>query len=444
MQILSINHRLPNREMDNHTILNAPNIADYEAIVLDVAGAFDTVREATQQPGAFTTHADVTVVNGDSIDGTASLAEVLQRRREEFTRALDRGATVAVFMAPQSRFHGVTGLTGFDRYFFLPAPDGTTWDNRLIQGSEGATAAVVDHDHPFVRVFEVIRPRLLYRAVFNDRAEGFARRGRTFLRAPGGYPIGVDFPVLNGHIVFLPAPRATTDAAAISRLAEAMREAMNDQLGRVDETPPRWVGEFTPPGIETQRDAVQQARAELEQAQAALDEAAAALRQEELLRDALWSSGDAALLPAALKCAEAIGFRVARDGNGDPILMDGSTAIHLVVAGATEAVGMAPHYRLRARLDRIIEQRAQSPRGVIVVNGQRLVHPLERKRQFEDSLRVAAEAQGYAVVTASELFRVAFAGRAGLPEERLATARSRLASTNGIVTLDDLLTVNEA
>ncbi|MDA1009977.1 MAG: hypothetical protein O2888_00720, partial [Chloroflexi bacterium] len=146
------------------------------------------------------------------------------------------------------------------------------------------------------------------------------------------------------------------------------------------------------------------------------------------------------LLPAALTCAEAIGFRTTKDGEGNPVLMDGpQTAIQVVAAGASEAVGMEAHYRLRARLDVIIEHRAVNPRGLIVVNGQRETHPIGRKRQFDNALRVAAEAQGYGIVTASDLFRVAYAARAGLPEAQLAEARRRLAAASGVVELEDLL-----
>ncbi|MCA9855761.1 MAG: hypothetical protein KC458_00620 [Dehalococcoidia bacterium] len=445
MRVLSIGHRMRHRNLDNHTILNAPNIADYDAIVLDLGATFDTVREAAQQSAHYSTNADVPIVNGDSTDGMTGLAEVLQRRRDEIARALDNGATILVFTAPQSRFHGINGLHSFDRFFLLPAPDGVAWDDRTVQGSEGTAVAVVDHDHPFVRVFEVYRRNVQYRAVFNDRAEGVAKAGRVLIRATGGQAVGIDFPVLNGHLVFLPSPKASSAGNFPDQLGAAVMEAMQDQLGRPDEDPPRWANEFAPPGIEDRRNEVQRARADLDQAQAALDEAQKGLREEEYLRDALWAAGDAALLPAALKCGEIIGFRIARDGNSDPMFMDGSTAVHVVVAGAVDTVDMAAHYRLRARLDKIIETRAVNPRGVLIVNGQRQTHPLERKRQFEDAVRVAAEGQGYAILTASDLFRVAYAARAGLPEDRLAQARERIASTNGVVELDDLLTVeNEA
>jgi len=446
MRVLSIGHRMRHRNLDNHTILNAPNIADYDAIVLDLSATFDTVREAAQQSAHFSTLADIAVVNGDSIDGMTSLAELLKRRRDEIVRALDNGATILVFASAQSRYHGVNGLGGYDRYYLLPAPQGITWDEHTVQASEGSTVAVADHDHPFVHVFEVYRRNLLYRAVFNERAEGVGKAGRVFLRAAGGQAIGVDFPVLNGHLVFMPSPRTGGAANLADQLGNTLMEAMQDHLGHPDEDPPRWHGEFTPPGIEEHRNEVQRARAALDQAQAALDEAQKSLKQQEYLRDALWASGDSALLPAVLNCGELIGFRVARDGNGDPMFMHGpQTAVHVVVAAATEAVDMGAHYRLRARLDKIIETRGTNPRGVLVVNGQRLTHPLERKRQIEDPIRVAAEAQGYAVLTASDLFRVAYAAKTGLPEDRLAQARERIATTAGLVSLEDLLTIeNEA
>src|SRR5690606_22116747 len=184
--------------------------------------------------------------------------------------------------------------------------------------------------------------------------------------------------------------------------------------------------------------AVKEARLALQQARTALDTAEEDANAIRILREVLWASGDAALLPAVLACAEAVGFSRSQDPNGDAVLTEGGTTIQLVVAGSVEAVDMAPHYRLRQRLDHIIEARAIAPRGLIVVNGQRLTHPQERKREFVDALRVASEAVGYALVTAPTLYRLAHAARAGAPASLLDEARRRLATTNGLVTVDDL------
>lgn len=439
MRVLSLSHRLPHRLLDNHTIINAPNIADYEAIVIDLAATFDVVRAAARAEGQFQTHADVPVHDGDSVDGTAGLASLLQRRREEIVRALERGAVVCAFLAPQSRFHGVTGLTGFDRFFFLPAPDGMAWDEATIRGSEGTTAAVVEHGHPLVGVFDTYDRDVLYRAVFNQRAPGFSRHARTFIRAAGGDPVGVEFPVLNGRIVFLPAVKPGSADKVASPMAGAIVEALSALLGRGDAEAPRWISEFSPPGLSERNAAEREARQALEAARFAVEEAESAAASLRSLRDVLWATGDAMLLPGVVRCAEVLGFTSDESATGEATLADGPTTLQLVAAASNEAVDMAPHYRLRQRLDQIIEARAIAPRGLLVVNGQRDTHPNERKREYVDAVRVAAESVGYALVTSAQLYRAAVAALAGAADETKAEMRRRLATTNGVVTFDDLL-----
>jgi hypothetical protein len=100
---------------------------------------------------------------------------------------------------------------------------------------------------------------------------------------------------------------------------------------------------------------------------------------------------------------------------------------------------MAPHYRLRARLDEVIERDRTAPRGLIVVNGERLREPSLRQTPYDDALRVAAEATRYAIVTADELFAAAVSALGGSDEAALATMRTRLLETDGVATLRDLL-----
>ena len=439
MRVLSLSHRLQNRAVDNHTILNAPNIADYQAIVFDAAATFEVVRAAARGEGEFRTLADVAVANGDSVDGTAGLAAVLNRRREEIVRALENGAAICVFTAPQSRFHGVNGLNGLDRYLFLPAPDGMSWDEATIRGSEGTAVGIVDHGHPFVGVYESYEKDVLYRAVFNERANGFAKYGRVFLRSAGGDPVGVEFPVLNGRLIFLPTPKQAGRDRAVGAEASAIVEAMNAVLGLRDGDEPRWIGEFTPPGLADAQAAEKAAKEAADRARKAYEDAQSSTAAARALRDVMWASGDAVLLPGVQRCAEALGFSANKTVEGEPTLSDGTTVVHLVVAGSNEAVDMAPHYRLRQRQDAIIEARAVAPRGLVVVNGQRGTHPSERKREYVDALRVASEAVGYALITTAQLYRAAVAALSGAPDEQKAEMRRRLISTNGVVSFDDLL-----
>ena len=439
MRVLSISHRLPGMQIDNHTLFNAPTLFDYDAIVIDAGAVFDSIRAAARGEGEFLTHADLPVMNGASIDGAAGLAGLLQRRRHEVQRALERGSTVVVYACAPSHFSGVAGFTGVDTYFYLPAPDGMSWDASTIVGGEGPHAAVVDHDHPFVRVFETYERDTLYRAYFNERAAGFARHAKVFLRSPGGAPVGVEFPMFNGRLIFMPTPRHPGEDWFASDEGAATAAAVEVLQGIASGTSPYWVRDLAVPGLDECEAAADRARAAVEQAQSALDAAAAEVAERAAIRDVVWATGDASLLVAALACAEALGFERGQTPEGDPVLLDGETQVHVVAAASAEAVGMSAHYRLRQHLDRVIAERAIAPRGLVIANGQCGASPDERKREIEDSLRVAAEATRYAVLPARALFAAAVAALEGASLETLAAVRQRILGTNGIVALDDLV-----
>ena len=439
MRVLSLSHRLPHQQVDNHNLFNAPALFDYELIVLDAGAVFESIRAAAQAHGEFMTYADLPVVNGDSVDGAAGLAELLQRRREEFTRALERGATVVVYAAAPNRYSGVHGLQGLDRYYYLPAPDGMAWDATTLRGGEGTHAVIVDHGHPFVPVFETYEAHLLYRTYFNDRAPGFARHARVFLRSAGGAPLGVEFPVLGGRVVFMPAGRLGDDEMYAFAEAGATILAAQDPRGLPEDDRPYWATQIVVPGLREEEAAVDGARTARDEAQGVLDASEASARSRAAIRDVLWAGGSVALTAAAAACLEAIGFEHAITPDGNHVLADGGRTVHLAVGASAEAVGMSPHYRLRQRLDAILEASAVAARGLVVANGQRLGHPDERQREVEDSLRVAAESTRYAVILAPVLFAAARAALEGAPAEVLAKMRERIASTDGIVVLDDLV-----
>ena len=69
MRLLSIGRALPNRQIDNHSIFNAPAAFDYEAIAIDPGGVFASIRELLDASAGHATHADVQVVNGAAGDG---------------------------------------------------------------------------------------------------------------------------------------------------------------------------------------------------------------------------------------------------------------------------------------------------------------------------------------------------------------------------------------
>ncbi len=443
MRILSLSHRLADPLIDNHNIFNAPAITDYEAIVLDIGGIAETIQSAVAASESFLTFADVPVVNGEPVDGVAGIADTLHRRLDEVTRALERGAVVMVFAHPPAGISGVAGYQGLDRYFLLPAPSGLSWDASLLRGGAGSAIAVEAADHPAVDVLDSYRRDALYRCFFDDRAPGFAGSGHVIARSEGGLPISVEFPVLNGRVIFMPPPKEAGARWIVQKESKALVAAFRALLGHADENAPRWLDKVEVPGLEERAGERDLRRAAVERAEADLAEAESALGEVSAIRDVLWRGGDLALGPAVVRCAELLGFEPQNTDSEAPVLVDGDRELHYVVAAAEEAVDMAPHYRLRARLDGLIERRSQVARGLVVANGQRLTRPEERQREIAPALAVAAESVGYAVITARSLFDAAVASLEGLSDETKAAIRTRLLNVDGVVELDDLLRTSE-
>lgn len=443
VQVLSISHRMQNRELHNATIFNAPSIQDFDAVLVDTHAMFETIRRAAETAGEFQTYNDLPVVNGSSVDGFTGIADVLQRRRDEFRAALERGVPIAVIPAPVEQLTNVAGFHGLDRYWFLPAPEGAAWDSSTIVGGEGVNISISDHQHPFVAMVDAAGGELRYRASLDERAPGFPRDARVFARSAGGAAVGVEVPVLNGRVIFVPGPREAGARWMSQREGEAVVEAFRDILDRDEEMVPSWVPKVSVPGLAEREEALSRAEEALAKARDGVDTARNARDAVAVLRDVLWTRGTRALGRGVTACAVALGFEVAETDDGLVLTGDGNE-LYVETAASREPVEMAPHYALRARIDAAIEERATAPRGMVVVTGHRLLDPSLRRQEYKDSLRVAAESVGYALVRTHDLFRAAIAALEGADAATIAAIRGRLAGTNGVVNLDDLIGPTDA
>src|SRR5581483_1188786 len=103
------------------------------------------------------------------------------------------------------------------------------------------------------------------------------------------------------------------------------------------------------------------------------------------------------------------------------------------VEAGEQPIGMAPHYRLRQRIERAIERRRDAPRGILFVNGERLAEPPARAHVTHD-LRVAAETMRYCIAPTSTLFEAMRAQLAGNPDA-VAAYRRALLTTDGLLAL---------
>lgn len=442
MRILSVGRSVAHLNIDNYSVFSAPAFSDADAVILDPGGIFEAIEDVIAVRAEHRTYSDLRVVNGQSTGDTIAIADVLRRRLDETARLLERGGVVVVFAYPQATLQGVLGFPGADRYCFLPAPPGVAWMPPLLQWGEGQSVAVSDHAYPFARYIDAVRNDLRYRAVFEERTPAFGsllanHSAHVFARTGGGSPAGVEFSALGGRIVFLPAPGPYV---SVTDMGSATATAIGDLLATptADDREPYWLSDKPVPGLAALFEAAGTAR---DVATRAEERAASAEQERDQLarvRDVLWREGPYGLLPAVLRCCELIGFRASGDERA-PLLYGESGQLLLEAEGSREAVGMAPHYRLRARLDAIIGEGGGMPRGLIVVNGQRDIAPERRDVQYLDALRVASEATRYAVVTAWDLFAAASLAMANPDAPALTEVRQRLATTDGVVTLADLL-----
>ncbi len=265
----------------------------------------------------------------------------------------------------------------------------------------------------------------------------WAPRSRQASLGAGGAPVGVEFRVLAGSVVFLPAPRSRGGDAGRAQ-ATAIVAAVEEHLGRSPGDRPMWATREPVPGLDEHEAELERAQELVRRAEEQRDAANAESEPLRRVRDVLWTEGSHALLPAARRCLELLGF-ASREIDDLPMLQADGVRIELEVEGSEVQVGMAPHYRLRRRLDARIEHESNAPRGLIVVNGERMQAPDRREEPYAEALRVAAEATSYALLPAPELFSAARAALAGADDDTLAAIRARIAETNGLVDLSDLL-----
>ncbi len=303
---------------------------------------------------------------------------------------------------------GVTATTGCRR-------QAAQHTRRLTSGPPAAQrSTATDFEHPFAEFFERHRTTVEYRALFAEGAAGFGEAARVIARSPGGAAVAVDLAVGGGRVVFLPALPARLSGTDRAGVASSMVTGVRNLLLLSSEGPaPAWVSGFDLAGLRDAQERVDQAETKLEGVEIELDEARDTLRGIDRYRRVLWQEGKYGLdLPVRDALALLGMTNFSRLDDAAVFSCDGLQVL-VESEGSTEPVGMAPHYRLRQRLEREIEAKGQAPNGLIVINGFRDTPPASRAQQYQDALRVAAETMSYCVVEATALFEAVKAQMAG-------------------------------
>ena len=427
-RILSLGFPMPGPLVDNYNFLSAPSFFDYDAVVVDPSALSRLIEGVLDGSMEATTFGDAAVRNEPAAPGDVALGELLLRRREETGALLANGGVVVCFADSPLTHAGIAGAPPLDDYCWLPESVAGWCRPPALVPADGTQAHVVDYEHPLASFVHGQLANIGYRGRFEE-----ARDVRVFVRSHGGAAIGVELPAEAGRVIMLPALRAPAPGDARYALSDAMQAGIRRALGvmAAGREPP-WASQFAVPGLAEREAAFESARQARDEAQRALDEAESAREELGRYRRLLWQEGSVGLDAVVLDALRLIGFAVYDRDASALELRDGERALLLEIEASEHPLDLAPHHRLRQRIERAIESRGEAPRGLLVVNGRRLAPPGQRTPEVSDALRVAAETMRYCIAPSRTLFEAVVAQLSG-DTEAVTAYRCRLFAHDGVL-----------
>lgn len=422
-RILSLGFPLPGTQVDNYTFLSAPSFFDYDAMVVDPHALSQLIERVIDGSVEATTFNDAPVRNTPTSPADAALGELLLRRRDETRVLLDNGGAIICFAYPATVHRGIAGIDAIGDYYWLPeAP--------AFVASDGSQAQVVDFQHPLAAFVHGQLANISYRAHF---AADALPASCVFARSHGGAAIGAEPPAERGRTVFLPALKALPASEARYTMSDALQAGVRRALGVIAEgRPPTWLGAHPLPGLDDRAAALEVAQRARDDAQSALDAAAVACDEIARYQRLLWQEGALGLDDVVIEALKLIGFDVYASDRREMELRADGVSVLFETAASEHPIDLAPHYRLRQRIERAIERRGEASRGVLFVNGQRLEAPSQRAQPISDPLRIAAETMRYCIAPTSTLYD-AVAAKLGGDDAAVAEYRRRLVATDGLL-----------
>lgn len=434
MRIVSLGFALPNPQVDNHSIANAPSLFEYDACVIDVRALSRQIEEICAGSGEFRTPEGAPVQPGATGAFHYGLGELLQQRRDELARLVQRGGIIAVLTYPNVPHTAVSTLPGLDRYYVLPAAPGVAYRPPQLVPGDGRHIRTVDPAHPWSVYLDDLRNKLRYRAHWNLDPDTTADSGtaRVIARSDGGAVVGVDFKVADGHVVFLPPPGADLTGAQRKPLTDAVVESIERALeDRGDERPPNWLRNYPLPGLTEAQAAAEQAEQAFAESESALVEARAHLTDAAKFHGLLWRAGRFSLEPLVRDAFRQLGFDVPTALERPPELRDGDDVALLEIDASAGPVSERPYLTLQRRIEEDFLQSGQRRKGVIVVNGERHADPARRRDPLSDTLINACDNFGYALITGDALFALVTYALEGADADTLAAIRETILTTDG-------------
>jgi hypothetical protein len=405
MRVLVVGFPLPNPQFDNYNVLASPSWFDYDAVVVEPESISTIIEDVLNRREEYLTRADEPVLNRPTNPLAVGLGDMIKRRRAEAAALLANGGTIIVFARPEVVHEGVAGFPGCDRYAWLPAPAGVSYDSPFLLRADGNEIEIVDHGHPLAGFVETYRRWIAYRVRFDETQRGFSSYGEVFVRSRGGAAIGIDLKVGDGRVVFLPAFSSIAYGDQRFEMATALMEAVRRRTGeRAESVGPSWAASFALPGSQELEERERTAAQEVELAQARLDEVRSERDGLTKYRALLWQDGRHGLETIVRDAFHTLGFELEGDRDRPGWIADGAIRAFFEVEAATDGVDERVFHRLQKRIEQDLIATREPKRGLLVVNGRRLTSPPERTDQFTETLKIAAETYRYGLLTTTVLF----------------------------------------
>jgi hypothetical protein len=435
MRALVIGFPLPSPQIDNYNIVTSPSWYDYDAVVVDPLSVSLVIQDVLEHREDHQTRGEEPVLNRPTSPFGVSLGDTIRRRRSEVGQLLARGGVVVVFARPDAVHDDVTGFPGCNRYAFLPAPAGVTYDAPFLLRAEGTEVHAVDSTHPFGQFVEKHKRWVSYRARFDADVSGFASFGHVFARSVGGAPVGVELRVGGGRIILLPAFGSVAYGDQRFQMASDMLDAVRRCLVPTDDgAQPAWLADVKLPGVDHLEACEREAATAAESAQVRLEGIREELGELTQFRSLLWREGPFGLEPVVRDAFRKLGFDVEANADRPGWVADGAARAFFEVEASEAAVEEWPYFRIQKRLEKDLLETREPKKGIIVVNGFRRQAPADRTAQTTDALRVAAENYRYALLTTDRLFNMVRAAMTHPDNaDLLRTIRKRLLETVGEV-----------
>lgn len=444
MRVVTLGVPLANPRVDNHSIANAPSLFEYDACVIDPRTVSHQIEAIVAGTADLRTTDDVPVQAGASGAFHYGLGELIQQRRRELERLLERGGIIAVFAHPNVPHPSVATLPGADRYSILPAATGVIYRAPHLVPGDGRNVHALDPQHPFAIYLDDLTRQIRYRAHWETaNIPDFDSLGAVFGRSEGGADVAVEFRAGGGRIFFLP-PMAS-DLRGTAR--RPFVEAMLDSIQRAVEDPgaeqaPLWVKGFDLPNLTTTQTQLAAAQEGFAEAESALVEARAFHSDAARFHALLWRAGRYAFEPVVRDAFRAIGFRISPDLNEPAVLHDESDAggefdALLEIDASDGTIREQSYLNLQRRIEAEFLRSGRRRKGVIVVNGERRHAPERRSQPFSDALANACLNFGYALVTGESLFALVSYALEGADAETLAAIRQTIVDTEGLLEVEE-------